>query len=50
MKKRTKDPTAFDVEKHCKSITRGPAKRKGKKVVFEHRQLKFPWYDKRNSH
>lgn len=44
MKKKIKDNEAFNVDKYCKSATRGPAKKKGQRVIFEDTQTKFPWY------
>lgn len=45
MAKKIKDKDVFNVENFCKRETRGPAKKRGQRVIFEHIQTKFPWYD-----
>jgi len=35
----------FSAEKFCRSVTKGPGKKRGQRVVSIQKQLKFPWYD-----
>ncbi len=45
MKQKIKDKEAFNVDKYCKAVMRGPRKKRGPKVLSHHIQTKFPWYD-----
>jgi len=45
MKKKINDKTAFNVERFCRSATKGPAKKIGQRVLSEHKQLVWPYFD-----
>ena len=45
MKKKINDKEAFNVERFCRNKTKGQKKQRGQRVLSEHVQTKFPWYD-----
>ena len=47
--KKIKDKEAFNVEKFCRSSTRGPKKMRGQRVLSTQVQKKLPWYESDNS-